>query len=91
VVPVRFVAACPRGHVEDVDWRIYVHRGVTECTRTLWIEERGTSGDVADVVVGCDCKLERKLLDAVSPGTRVLGLCDGQRPWLGPFAREACS
>jgi Domain of unknown function (DUF1998) len=91
VVPVRFVAACARGHVEDVDWRIYVHRGVTECTRTLWIEERGTSGDVADVVVGCDCKLERKLLDAVSPGTRALGLCDGQRPWLGPFAREACS
>lgn len=90
VVPVRFVAACPRGHVEDVDWRIYIHRGVTECTRTLWIEERGTSGDVADVVVGCDCKLERKLLDAVSPGTRALGMCDGQRPWLGPYAREAC-
>jgi len=91
VVPVRFVAACPRGHVEDVDWRIYIHRGVTDCTRTLWIEERGTSGDVADVVVGCDCKMERKLLDAVSPGTRALGMCDGQRPWLGPYSREACS
>lgn len=90
VVPVRFVAACPRGHVEDVDWRIYIHRGVTECTRTLWIEERGTSGDVADVVVGCDCKLERRLLDAVSPGTRALGMCDGQRPWLGPHSREMC-
>jgi hypothetical protein len=91
VVPVRFVAACPRGHVEDVDWRIYIHHGVTECTRTLWIEERGTSGDVADVVVGCDCKMERKLLDAVSPGTRALGMCDGQRPWLGPHSREACA
>lgn len=90
VVPVRFVAACPRGHVEDVDWRIYIHRGVTECTRTLWIEERGTSGDVADVVVGCDCKMERRLLDAVSQNTRALGVCDGQRPWLGPYSREMC-
>ena len=91
VVPVRFVAACPRGHAEDLDWRIFIHRGMTECTRTLWIEERGTSGDVADIVVGCDCRLERKLLDAISPGTRALGICDGQRPWLGPFAREPCS
>jgi hypothetical protein len=91
VVPVRFVAACPRGHVEDVDWRIYIHHGATTCTRTLWLEERGTSGDVADVVVGCDCGLERKLLDAVSPGTRALGICDGQRPWLGPYARESCT
>jgi hypothetical protein len=46
---------------------------------------------VADVVVGCDCGLERKLLDAVSPGTRALGICDGQRPWLGPYARERCT
>jgi hypothetical protein len=91
VVPVRFVAACPRGHVEDVDWRIYIHRGVTECTRTLWLEERGTSGDVADVVVGCDCAQERKLLDAVSVGTRALGGCSGQRPWLGPYAYENCA
>ena len=38
VVPVRFVAACARGHVEDVDWRIYIHHGATECTRTLWFK-----------------------------------------------------
>ena len=91
VVPVRFVAACPKGHVEDVDWRVYIHHGVTECTRTLWLEERGTSGDVADVVVGCDCGLERRLLDAVSVGTRALGGCAGKRPWLGPFAFETCN
>jgi len=91
VVPVRFVAACTRGHVEDIDWRVYIHHGVTECTRTLWTEERGTSGDVADVVVGCDCGAERRLLDAVSPRTTALGTCRGNRPWLGPYAHEACS
>lgn len=91
VVPVRFVGACPRGHIDDVDWRTFIHHGATDCTRTLWIEERGTSGDIADIVVGCDCKIERRLMDAVSPGTRALGPCDGQRPWLGPFAREQCA
>ncbi len=91
VVPVRFVAACTRGHVEDIDWRVYIHHGLTDCTRTLWTEERGTSGDVADVVVGCDCGAERRLLDAVSPRTTALGTCRGNRPWLGPYAHEACS
>lgn len=90
VVPMRSVAACKRGHITDVDWRIFIHHGVTECTRTLWMEERGTSGDVADVVVGCDCRQERKLLDAISPGSRALGRCNGERPWLGPHAREDC-
>jgi hypothetical protein len=90
VVPVRFVAACPRGHIDDLDWRIFIHRGGTDCTRTLWLEERGTSGDVGDIVVGCDCTMERRLLDAISPGSRALGICGGQRPWLGPFAREQC-
>jgi hypothetical protein len=48
LTPIRFVCACRRGHTDDVDWRSFVHRGKTECQRTLWIEERGTSGEVAD-------------------------------------------
>jgi hypothetical protein len=31
------------------------------------------------------------LLDAVSRNTRALGMCDGQRPWLGPHSRETCT
>ena len=27
VVPIRFVSACTRGHVQDIDWRFFVHRG----------------------------------------------------------------
>ena len=27
VVPIRFVSACTRGHVQDIDWRWFVHRG----------------------------------------------------------------
>jgi len=30
VVPIRFVTACPNGHVADVAWRWFVHRGQTE-------------------------------------------------------------
>lgn len=30
VVPFRFIAACPRGHLTDIPWRAFVHRGLKE-------------------------------------------------------------
>jgi hypothetical protein len=47
VTPIRFVAACKKAHIQDIDWRWVVHRGVT-CRQLMWIEERGTSADPAD-------------------------------------------
>lgn len=89
LVPVRFVCGCKRGHIDDIHWRWFIHRGQTECTRPLWIEERGTAGDVADVVVGCDCGDERRMYEAQADGA--LGTCRGRRPWLGGnLASEPC-
>ncbi len=91
VVPVRFVRACRNGHIADLDWRFFAHRGATECRRKpLWMDERGTSGDLAEIVVRCDCGKERRLSDATITGQKVLGMCEGQRPWLGPVAWEGC-
>ncbi len=88
-VPVRFVCGCPLGHIDDINWRTFAHRGHTECTQTLWLEERGTSGDIADIIIGCDCKKERPLYEARVVPT--LGICGGKRPWLGDMARERCT
>jgi hypothetical protein len=88
VVPIRFVRACRNGHVGDIDWYWFVHRGANPCRRQLRIDERGTSGDIAELIVRCDCGQERRLSDATIPGA--LGHCDGLRPWLGPTPREAC-
>lgn len=30
VVPIRFVGACQNGHLQDIDWAWYVHRGKTQ-------------------------------------------------------------
>lgn len=90
VVPVRFVRACRNGHIGDLDWYEFVHGGATDCRRPLWIEERGTSGDLSEVWVRCECgKGERNMAQAAeSPQT--LGRCDGKRPWLGPYSAEKC-
>ena len=45
VVPTRFVRACPRGHVDDLDWAGFVHGPEERCRRQLWLDEVGTTGD----------------------------------------------
>ena len=90
VVPVRFVCGCRRGHIDDLDWRRFVHQSGRTCQRPLWLEERGTGADIGDTFGVCDCGEERSLYEASSPGTDALGHCEGKRPWIGQFAREAC-
>lgn len=91
VVPVRFVRACRAGHIGDIDWYNFAHGGDTDCRRQLWIEERGTTGDLGEVWVRCECGHgERNMLQASEQRLRALGHCDGNRPWLGPYTKEKC-
>jgi hypothetical protein len=90
VVPVRFVRACRSGHIGDIDWRAFVHGENTACMRQLWMDERGTSGDLSEVYVRCECKAERNMIQAMLLKNMALGHCDGSRPWLGPYTKEPC-
>ena len=91
VVATRFVRACPRGHVDDLDWHGFVHGPEDACKRQLWLDERGTSGDLADLVVRCECRKQRSLYEATLPEMNLLGTCRGSRPWLGNNTREDCN
>lgn len=91
VVPTRFVRACPRGHVDDLDWYRYVHEAGDTCQRQLWLDERGTGGDLADLIVRCECKRSRGLHEATEVEMTPLGTCRGARPWLGRHAHEECN
>ena len=76
--------ACRKGHIGDIDWYYFVHDGATTCRRDLWIDERGTSGDLSEVWVRCECKAERQMIEATKPEMHALGRCNGWQPWLGP-------
>ena len=90
VVPTRFVRACPRGHVDDLDWAGFVHDAGDDCRRQLWLDERGTTGDLADLVVRCECGKWRRLYEAAERDQKPLGACRGARPWLGRGTNEEC-
>jgi len=90
VVPVRFVRACRRGHAGDIEWKEFVHGSKTGCVRQMWIEERGTSGDLDEVWITCECGAARAMSQAARMELRALGSCNGARPWLGAGSRESC-
>ena len=90
VVATRFVRACPRGHVDDLDWWYFVHGAKVACKRQLRLDERSTGGDLTDLIVRCECGKERSLSEATLLEINPLGYCPGARPWLGRNANEDC-
>ena len=93
VVPMRFVRACDKGHVDDIDWLAFVHgfedRNCARAQSGLYLIERGSSGALVDIIVACDCGKQRSLAQA-RMDMKSLGNCNGRRPWLGPLSRESC-
>jgi hypothetical protein len=90
VVPIRFVRACPRGHVGDIEWQVFVHGTDGTCRRELFVEDRGISGDMDSIWVRCSCGQERAMSQAARMDLVALGKCNGSRPWLGAGTRESC-
>ncbi len=92
VNPIRFVGACAKGHLQDIDWRFLAHRnGDRSCRKPLFWVERGVSSDPSDVSVRCACGATVTLADLYKP--KFLGGCQSHSPWLTPrrLAEEACS
>jgi hypothetical protein len=91
VVPIRFVQACPNGHISDVEWHAFAHGKSKQneeiCRRDLFVDEWGTSGDLTEVAIRCDCGATRQLIAALEDKT-ALGWCRGRRPWLGANSWE---
>jgi Domain of unknown function (DUF1998) len=96
MMPVRFVRVCKNGHIGDINWRFFVNCEGAGCrSRPLYLVDTGTSGDVSEIKVQCDCGNARKLADASPKESTLLGKCDGGMPWLkgkiGQKIFEPCS
>lgn len=87
LVPVRFVTACPNGHLDDFPWNWFVHFEQGRCsTPELRLTDKG-SGDLSDVEVICEsCGARRSM--AKAKGRGALPKCHGKRPWLGTYVGD---
>lgn len=92
VIPVRFVMACPRGHVDEFPWHWWVgHK--PECTNlrgslTLRAEHAGLAG----LMLRCPkCKAAKSMDGIFAKQTwERFSHCSGKRPWLSD-ADETCT
>ena len=91
-VPVRFVVACPHGHLDDFHWLKFLtadHHAPGCTSRAEARLREGPTGSFDDVRVECAaCHRSRPLKDAMAPGA--IGDCSGKMPWLGAV-REECA
>jgi len=90
-VPVRFVSACKRGHIDEFHWITFVHadqaKDAERCPAPSLTFEEGPTGDFNDIRIRCACGQSQKL--NVSSGLEMP--CFGARPWLGPEGQETCT
>lgn len=88
ITPIRFVAACEKGHIQDIDWAFEVHRG-KRCGEALFLEEQGTTGDPRNTRIVCGCNASLSLSEAQIPER--FGSCRGKQPWLSEDDPEGCT
>lgn len=90
-VPVRFVQACVNGHLSDLSWQAFAHNDFSNtCSGQLWLDEAGSGNDFTEIYVRCEkCGAEQPLSRAKQKDSKVLGQCNGQRPWLKAH-KESC-
>ena len=91
LVPVRFVMACRKGHLADVDWWRWAHsirKGLDQknCQQSdlRWMTVSGAGGGLAAVLVECrGCGAGRTLQGIVGVGIlKTVGIsCPGRQPW----------
>ena len=59
--PIRFVVACPEGHMDDVDWVGLIRHSQT-CQYNRWLRWSGGGGSIGDIVVECpNCQGQARL------------------------------
>ncbi|HZL09460.1 MAG TPA: DUF1998 domain-containing protein [Prolixibacteraceae bacterium] len=62
MIPVRFVAACPSGHIQDVPFKEWVHNGPVpndKYSHELSYHTGGGSGDLGSIIIKCT-KVDRE-------------------------------
>src|SRR5690606_29087693 len=87
LVPSRFVACCPAGHIQDFPYFRWLHRQGEAGARAdhrMTIEARGQSSSLADIVLGCSCGVRPRSLEGAMNQGGLAGVtrCFGERRWL---------
>lgn len=61
---IRFIKACPDGHMDDFHWAGFAHFGHTGCTNTDWFKWYGGGGALKKITIQCPkCESKSKTME----------------------------
>ena len=90
LIPVRFIAICPQGHIQDFPFMQWVHGlNPTEGDdHHLRLRAGRSSGMLSGIEISCSCGLRKTMAGAFNDQSLAkIGItCSGGRPWLGEEA-----
>lgn len=92
-VPVRFLLACPSGHMYDVPWNDFVHDGHPCDEPHLVMTEFGVTGGTEDIWIQCSCGAKKpltQLFDKLKKGPNQRYTCAGLHPHLRKKFSQKC-
>jgi hypothetical protein len=91
LIPVRFIAICPHGHIEDFPFMQWVHEGAQpEGQHDLRLRAGRSSGALSGIEITCSCGAYKTMAGAFNEQslTKIGVTCSGGRPWLGQEAER---
>ena len=90
-VPIRFVMACPKGHLDEFPWHIWVaHKDSCQKKDLADLYLQSERPGLAGLILNCRVCGARRSMDGVFSARALHGLhCRGRRPWLAG-ADETC-
>lgn len=86
LIPVRFIAICSHGHIEDFPFMQWVHGGAQpEGQHDLRLRAGRSSGALSGIEITCSCGAHKTMAGAFNEQslTKIEVTCSGGRPWLG--------
>lgn len=100
LIPSRFVAICPKGHIEDFPFMKWVHREGNikkSSDHLLWYEQSYSSASLSGIGIRCSCGKKENMGRAFNFNSNSGGElhqinydCSGQTPWLGNSSPNYC-
>jgi hypothetical protein len=83
VIPVRFIAACEGGHLDEFPWNWWVQHKKPGCPGKLYLKAEGGAG-LGGLVLSCAaCGAHESMQGCFhQDALKGLGKCKGRRPWL---------
>lgn len=87
VIPVRFITACERGHIDEFPWHVWVQHAPDCARRRGFLKLTAESAGLAGLVLSCPECGKKRSMDGIFGKPRAGGRshfppCRGRRPWL---------